>query len=258
MSPFTPCTAGSCSGSARPSLRRALLVLALGLTGCAGIDERPGEAPEVVVPELFPAEIARAGGDVLRERYPWCDAEPLGEPDEAFVQAMRRQGRDLGIPEDDLSTADRRVLPRAGPLYPIEIDPERGVLALSEPASMAWLLMQATARADGVTLIPLSAYRSPAHQRRILRQRLAAGEDMEDILDTSLPPGYSQHQTGDAIDIGSPAVPKVDQAFADTRAFAWLEDHAPGFCFALSYPEDNDTGIEFEPWQWRYVRGAPD
>lgn len=248
----------SCPASAPPVWRCVLLTAVLGLAGCAGMDERPEATPDVVVPELLPAEIARAGGDAVRERYPWCDAEPLGKPDPDFVRAMQRQGRELRVPEDRLAAGGLRILPQADPLYPIEIDPDRGVLALSEPASMAWLLMQATARADGVTLIPLSAYRSPAYQRRILRQRLAAGEDIDEILDTSLPPGYSQHQTGDAIDIGSPAVPEVDPEFAGTRAFAWLEDHAPAFCFELSYPEDNDAGIEFEPWHWHYVRGTPD
>lgn len=253
MSRFRPCPA-----SAPPVRRGVLMLTVLGLAGCAGMDERPEATPEVVVPELLPAEIARAGGDAVRERYPWCDAEPLGDPDPAFVDAMQRQGRELGVPEERLQAAGLRVQPRTGPLYPIEIDPERGVLALSEPASMAWLLMQATARADGVTLIPLSAYRDPDYQRRILRQRIAAGEDMDEIMDTSLPPGYSEHQTGDAIDIGSPAVPEVDPAFAGTRAFAWLEEHAPAFCFELSYPEDNDSGIEFEPWHWHYVRARPD
>lgn len=248
-----PCPAPGC-----PAWRVALLVGVLALAGCAGMDERPDESPEVVVPELSPAEVARAGGDAVRERYPWCDAEPLEEPAPEFVDAVRRQSREIGVPEERLEATGLRVQPQAGPLYPIEIDPDRGVLAMSESASTAWLLMQATARADGVTLIPLSAYRSPAYQRRILRQRLAAGEDMDDILETSLPPGYSEHQTGDAIDIGSPAVPVVDQAFAGTRAFAWLEEHAPAFCFELSYTEDNDSGIEFEPWHWHYVRDTPD
>lgn len=183
-----------------------------------------------------------------------CTVAPLPEPDGVYRAEIRAMNEDLGIAEHRLLFRGLRILPDAAELHPIELDPERGVLAMSPPAAQAWLFMQAAARNEGVHLVPLSAYRSPRRQLLIVRRRQADGDTMADILRTSMPPGFSEHHTGDAIDIGSPQVPTVSRSFAGTDAFAWLRAHAHRYCFELSYPEDNSHGLEFEPWHWRFVR----
>ena len=69
----------------------------------------------------------------------------------------------------------------------------------------------------------------------------------------ALPPGYSEHQTGLALDIGS-SDGTMDQALESK----WLEKNAANFGFILRYPENkmDITGISFEPWHFRYV-GLP-
>ena len=46
-----------------------------------------------------------------------------------------------------------------------------------------------------------------------------------------------------------------DKAFADTRAFAWLDAHAQDYGFTLRYKRDKEeyTKVIYEPWHWRYV-----
>jgi len=73
---------------------------------------------------------------------------------------------------------------------------------------------------------------------------------LADILKVSAYPGYSEHHTGRAVDIGSPDCAHLTEAFEATREFSWLAEHAAGFGFVLSYPRDNPHGIAFEPWHW--------
>lgn len=105
-------------------------------------------------------------------------------------------------------------------------------------------LFQAAAD-DGIEhFIINSAYRSGKLQQELYEQYGA---------DYSLPPGYSEHQTGLSIDIGS-TVGKMENV-AEGK---WMEEHAADFGFILRYPKDkvDITGIEYEPWHFRYI-GMP-
>ena len=100
-----------------------------------------------------------------------------------------------------------------------------------------------------------SAYRSYAVQVNVyqgwVNQLGQAGADL-----TSARPGFSEHQTGLALDISSlPAQCALDQCFADTNQGQWLAANAYKWGFILRYPNGltNITGYEFEPWHYRYV-----
>ena len=72
-------------------------------------------------------------------------------------------------------------------------------------------------------------------------------------------PGYSEHQTGLAVDVASlPAECSLSACFADTPQGQWLRQNAWRFGYLLRYPADKVavTGYEFEPWHFRFV-GAP-
>ena len=63
-------------------------------------------------------------------------------------------------------------------------------------------------------------------------------------------PGYSEHNTGLAMDFNT-----VNDSFKNTNTYAWLMEHAEDYGFVLRYPEDKEdiTGIMYEPWHFRYV-----
>jgi len=69
----------------------------------------------------------------------------------------------------------------------------------------------------------------------------------------SAPPGYSEHSTGFAIDIGDATQRETDfeTDFENTDAFRWLIKNAAKFHFKLSFNKDNKY-IDYEPWHWRY------
>ena len=65
----------------------------------------------------------------------------------------------------------------------------------------------------------------------------------------SAPPGFSEHHTGYALDICDDTL-VLDESFASTEAYRWLQDNARAFNFEMSFPESGQ--VAFEPWHWRF------
>jgi len=131
-------------------------------------------------------------------------------------------------------------------------DRYRRPLWLVTNAARAWARMQAAARADGIVLETISGYRSHAYQMGIVRRKLEHGLGLGQILAVNAAPGFSEHHSGAALDIGTPGEPPLEASFETTLAFAWLCAHAGRFGFGLSYPRGNPHGMVYEPWHWRY------
>jgi len=130
---------------------------------------------------------------------------------------------------------------------------EKRLVRLTPTAARAWKRLVAAAKADGVTLLPLSGFRSVARQTQIVRRHLANGRPLDDLLRYVAAPGCSEHHTGRAIDIGSPDEPAhFEASFQRTKEFRWLKRRAAEYNFFLSYPHNNPHGIGYEPWHWCY------
>ncbi len=138
-------------------------------------------------------------------------------------------------------------------LTPVTAD---GRIKLKTPAAKALIKMQGDALREGVRLVALSGFRTVEEQEylffEIKKQR---GQRARERAEVSAPPGYSEHHTGYAIDLGDATAPAthVEESFEETRAFAWLEENAARYSFELSFPRDNLQNITYEPWHWRYV-----
>ncbi len=126
-------------------------------------------------------------------------------------------------------------------------------LWLDASAARAWQRMREAARADGVMLDAISGYRSHAYQLGIFARKRARGLSVEDILTVNAAPGFSEHHSGRALDIGTPEQLPAEEAFETTSAFAWLQAHANDHGFHLSYPRGNPHGIVYEPWHWYHA-----
>lgn len=167
------------------------------------------------------------------------------------VKNLRRLWERLGIPLNFAQRAEPRLHREAKRLVLIGRAQDDGrILRLTPSAAKAWHMMQTAAAADGVTLLPLSAFRSITRQTTIIRQKLAKGQPIATILRVSAIPGCSEHHTGRALDLGAPGHLKLDVSFARTREFRWLKRHARKFGFQLSYPRGNHQDIAYEPWHW--------
>lgn len=128
---------------------------------------------------------------------------------------------------------------------------------LSRDAADAWMQMRSAAERAGVRLLLISGFRSRDRQEEIVRKKIEAGLPMDTILRSVAYPGYSEHHTGRAVDLGSPDCAHLTEDFERTRQFEWLRNHAQEFGFRLSYPRANPRSVTYEPWHWMWWKGSP-
>ncbi len=123
---------------------------------------------------------------------------------------------------------------------------------LRNDAYNAFIEMFNDAKKENVTLIINSSYRSYQDQKETYEKYLTwYGEDETNKL--AAKPGFSEHQTGLAVDIQTYGSNKSN--FEQTDAFKWLQDNAYKYGFILRYPKDKEylTGYSYESWHYRYV-----
>ncbi len=131
-----------------------------------------------------------------------------------------------------------------------------GNIRMRKPAVQEFQAMVRAARASGVILVPISGFRSIQEQQHVYFDIQAQrGQTVTKRAEVSAPPGYSEHHTGYAVDIGDGATPatNLNPNFDKTRAFQWLSANAARFHFEMSFPKDNPQGVSYEPWHWRFV-----
>ncbi len=179
---------------------------------------------------------------------------PPAEPARSdYAAQVRAQLRALGIPERLPAQRRLPLCVQAQRLVPVGLGTDGRDKLLTPAAARAWLAMRHHAQSGGVALLLVSAFRSIEFQAALIRAKLDRGGVLEQILQVNAPPGYSEHHTGQAVDIGTPGCAALDDAFDTTAAFRWLQRHAAGHGFRLSYPRGNPQGFCYEPWHWRYV-----
>ena len=169
-----------------------------------------------------------------------------------YVKRIRKAFAELAIP---LELVRRRGLPRCAEAHRLvvaEVDARGREQRLTPAAARAWKRMKSAAAEARVELYLVSAFRSFDRQCEILRAKLSAGQALEDILVVSAPPGYSEHHTGRAADIGASPDDPLDDGFERTDAYCWLVANAARFGYSLSYPPENRYGYRYEPWHWLY------
>ncbi|MFN5558262.1 MAG: D-alanyl-D-alanine carboxypeptidase family protein [Rhodoluna sp.] len=176
---------------------------------------------------------------------------------------------DLGANSIDNPTSIWVVVNKARPLNPIKYKPVDLVVPGFGPlnanpyqhsmrrdvAAAAEGLAKSMQKAGKGRLVIQSAYRSyntqkSVHDRQVSRFGLAAGEPL------AARPGYSEHQTGLAIDVSARDQGcQIRVCFGGTKAGAWLKANAHRWGFIIRYPQNAMpvTGYQYEPWHLRYV-----
>ncbi|MDE7105279.1 MAG: M15 family metallopeptidase [Ruminococcus sp.] len=102
---------------------------------------------------------------------------------------------------------------------------------------------------DGINIYLSSGFRSYEYQDEIYNNYVYYyGQETADTF--SARPGYSEHQTGMAIDVNI-----IDDSFTGTPEAIWIEQHCTEYGFILRYPQGKQdiTGYKYEPWHIRYV-----
>jgi D-alanyl-D-alanine carboxypeptidase len=131
-----------------------------------------------------------------------------------------------------------------------------GHITLRRSAARKFQEMAEAAAEDGVSLIPLSGFRSISDQNTLFFDvKAERGENPTERATVSAPPGHSEHHTGYAVDIGDGDRSDTDLEldFETTEAFKWLQKNAAHYSFEMSFPKDNRMHVSYEPWHWRFV-----
>lgn len=96
-----------------------------------------------------------------------------------------------------------------------------------------------------------SGFRSYKYQQKLLKEYLQK-DNIQNIQTYLAMPGFSEHQTGLAIDL-------VDchskQIRKHQKEYKWLHNNAYKYGFILRYPKGKEkiTGYKYEPWHFRFV-----
>jgi len=133
----------------------------------------------------------------------------------------------------------------------VEITPD---ILVHKKMYKSLMKMKDDAKKEGVYLVFLSGFRSIELQKEIFYSLKSIRSQVAmERARVSAPPGYSEHSTGFAIDIGDALNRETDfeVEFETTRAYKWLERNAAKYHFKLSFDRKQNS-VDYEPWHWRY------
>ena len=217
------------------------ILLCLGIGGLLSmflLSSKPKSAP-LAVKQPITKSVAPKQSTSISKNPPAVQAPPVKSP--AKISSPDLLGH---LPYD------------LAPQSTLEAITADGSLKMRSAAARKFKQMQADARAAGVILTAISAFRTTETQEQLFfgikEQRVQNAAKRAKV---SAPPGYSEHHTGYAVDLGDGNAPatNLETTFADTAAFAWLEKNALRYSFELSFPPNNKQGVSYEPWHWRFV-----
>jgi D-alanyl-D-alanine carboxypeptidase len=161
---------------------------------------------------------------------------------------------ELGIPAQYASTTKLPLYQQAplSALVVAQLDDAGRPIVLTKDAALAWCTMVEAAAKDQISLMPFSGFRSYLYQRGLLIAQLKKGLSIQEILTSLAAPGFSEHHTGEALDITTPGCPQAKEIFETTSAYQWLTQHGATFGFRQSFGKNNPHGFIFEPWHWKF------
>ena len=125
-------------------------------------------------------------------------------------------------------------------------------MQLVSEAKEAFETLSEEAKKEGMTVLAMSSYRSYEYQVNLYNNYVAS--DGKEAADTySARAGYSEHQTGLAVDVYNGDLPYT--SFEETEEFNWMQENAYKYGFILRFPKDKVTitGYQYESWHYRYV-----
>jgi hypothetical protein len=192
--------------------------------------------------------------DVLKGEYPRVGEAPFDsgrkmmstvhtDPQGGFVQFTK------GAPDEVLKRCTKAVV--NGAVVEMTDEIRDSILAANK------------AMADQALRVLCSAYRSVDYQEKVfgdsMKKRVKEGLGYWDAyLETSKNvaiPGTSEHGLGLALDLISNDYEELDEKQQETPEAKWLAENCYKYGFILRYPPEKThiTGINYEPWHYRYV-----
>ena len=172
----------------------------------------------------------------------------------ASHQLLLAMHRELNIPADYAQRTGLPFFDEVGlsELVVAQLDEAGRPLVLTKEAAQALGAMRAAATKEGIALLPFSGFRSYLYQKGLLLGKIHKGISIDEILKVLAAPGYSEHHTGEAVDITTHDCPPAEEIFEKTPAYQWLIARAHDFGFTESFPRGNPHSLVYEPWHWKF------
>ncbi|RKJ45670.1 D-alanyl-D-alanine carboxypeptidase family protein [bacterium 1XD8-76] len=238
----------------------------------------------VLATETGVVEVEAAGTDVVKQEVQPAGVEEVINPEAEAADDIDNYSSDEILANYNLETLEMQEDAEEGvsrddwnlvlvnSRHPIPEDYEfmlgtiRGSLQCDERIIPAFVSMLQAAKEDGITLEVCSPYRTLDRQEYLFDRKIVRymnrGMSYIDAYKLAARvvnvPGTSEHQIGLALDIYTDSYKTLDEGFGDTPAGIWLRENCGEYGFILRYPKGKEyiTGIEYEPWHFRYVGKA--
>lgn len=206
------------------------------------IEEDNNNIESINYEDIILSDINKVRADIHNKWYGGTISDGLKNPKDSvmLVNKSNRVSEDY-VPED-LVIPNIKFLDGASNKY-----------IVSEVADALEDMFEA-AKKDNVTLIGVSGYRSYNYQDNLYKNKVKTkGKKYADKYVAVA--GASEHQLGLAIDLVSSDYKRIDNGFANSSGFKWLDEHMQDYGFILRYLKGKEeiTGYAFEPWHIRYV-----
>jgi zinc D-Ala-D-Ala carboxypeptidase len=213
-------------------------------------------ASELLHPQSFADAVALSRADA--PAVAWPAPRATVPPGPATVVPPPPPSFDRGLRSIDDPDSTWVVVNKLRPLQPLGYAPADlvdigGGLQLRAEAAQAVAALRAEAAAAGLGVEVQSAYRPFERQEGLFRNSMARfGVDGAELR--SARPGFSEHQTGLAVDVGGGGC-DIERCFGDTAEGRWVVANAHRTGFLVRYPAGSEqiTGYQYEPWHLRYV-----
>ena len=235
-----------------------LLLLGLTLFCCGFLLGRIALACEPL-PAGIPSSAASAGGGRTAE---WIPEPSVGQPEPGWA-ALGQEPASPAVPGDWNLILINGENPLSEDFSIPGLTQLANGHAIDSRAYPALQSMMDGARAAGLQPTICSSYRTWDKQeqlfankvRRLTAEGYGRTEAEEQAAMWVARPGASEHQAGLAVDIVDKAYQLLDEGQEDTAVQKWLMAHCAEYGFILRYPTDKSalTGVNYEPWHYRYV-----
>ncbi len=230
--------------------------------------ETAAEGPGEQVKELeegWPEEVA--GGQTGGQPKEPVQEQPEGLPGARVYKERGEMDADGGL---KILPEDMWCLILTNAEYPVPEDYEVELEAIPGTEQSVdkriyepLMAMIGDMKAQGLSPIVCSGYRTLDKQEKLFNRKVLsfvkAGHTKEESYNlarqTISIPGSGEHCLGLAVDFYTRRYHKLERAFEDTPESKWLVEHAQDYGFVMRYGENKTdiTGIQYEPWHYRYV-----
>lgn len=193
------------------------------------------ERYEIYLKDNISVEDAVTRVNINLDLKPYSETKKVENPNDYLVLVNKYNYLDTNYKPDDLVTVKGYY----------------GTASVRKVAAEALEKLLIKGKEDGITLLPTTAFRSASFQATLYNNYVS--EDGVESADTySARPGYSEHQTGLAIDLKDPNLSKIR---LDEKDYTWLKTNCADYGFIIRFPENKEdiTLYQEENWHIRYV-----